>query len=155
MCTCFSTFHFLRVFVCVLVCLYVLVNIVCCQWVYTAVSKKVAPVIHDAWCLFHSLQCIMGASLVWNMRASYSENFLFPSWNFCSQKDLQAMKHGSCITGATFFETAVFIGRQCRNIVKLIKPFNTAGRYWKLVQTWLRLILIAVVEYLVEPSDDT
>ena len=31
---------------------------------YTAISKKVALVIHDAWSMFHSPQCIMGASLV-------------------------------------------------------------------------------------------
>ena len=31
---------------------------------YTAISKKVALVIHDAWSTFHSPQCIMGASLV-------------------------------------------------------------------------------------------
>ena len=30
----------------------------------TAISKKVALVIHDAWSMYHSPQCIMGASLV-------------------------------------------------------------------------------------------
>ncbi len=32
--------------------------------VYTAISKKVALVIHDALSMFHSPQCIMGAGLV-------------------------------------------------------------------------------------------
>ena len=31
---------------------------------YPSISKKVALVIHDAWSMFHSPQCIMGASLV-------------------------------------------------------------------------------------------
>ena len=34
------------------------------QPVYIAISKKVVLVIHDAWSMFHSPQCIMGASLV-------------------------------------------------------------------------------------------
>ena len=39
--------------------------------VYTAISKKVALEIHDAWSMFHSLQCIMGVSLVYNMSVKY------------------------------------------------------------------------------------
>ena len=31
---------------------------------YIALSKKVALVMHDAWSMFHSPQCVMGASLV-------------------------------------------------------------------------------------------
>ena len=34
------------------------------EQLYTAISKKVALVIHDARSMFHSPQCIMGASLV-------------------------------------------------------------------------------------------
>ena len=81
-------------------------------------QKKVALVIHDAWSMYHSPQCIMGASLVWNMPAKYKFTMRGPRWRRprclsfllfipCLKFPLtiriyvsapRAMKHGPCNT---------------------------------------------------------
>ena len=85
---------------------------------YTAISKNVALVIHDAWSMFHSPQCIMGASLVQNIPVKYkftmrgprqrgrrclSSLLFIPCLKFSLTILIyvsapRGMKHGPCIT---------------------------------------------------------